>query len=218
MKVCQCLHDEKVRNVAVDRVQCDEIWSFCYAKQKNVPAEMAGVQGVGDVWTWTAICADTKLVPSWLVGGRDAEWAREFITDLSLRLAKRVQLTSDGHKPYLQAVEHAFGADIDYAMLIKQYGKAPGNQPEVRYSPAECTGIKIEVVTGNPDRAHIATSYVERNNLTMRMGMRRFTRLTNAFSKKAENTAHAVAIHFMHYNFCAYPQDAPASPPRWKLD
>jgi IS1 family transposase len=192
------------------RIQCDEIWSFCYSKQKNVPEEMKGTEGVGDVWTWTAIDADTKLILSWLVGGRDAGYASEFMEDVAQRLTNRVQLTTDGHKSYLDAVADAFGCYIDYAMLIKQYGKAP--EGEVRYSPAACTGIKKVRVSGQPDPEHVSTSYVERQNLTMRMSMRRFTRLTNAFSKKLENHAAAIAPHFMHYNFARVHQTLRVTP------
>ena len=199
--VCAMYQDVALRNLPCRRIQVDEIWSFIYAKAKNVTDKIRQTQGpeVGDVWTWTAIDAETKLVPSWLVGGRDAGYATEFLQDLAGRLTHRVQLTSDGHKPYLQAVEDAFGADIDYAMLVKHYGNAPEGQR--RYSPAVCTGASKAPVSGNPDEAHISTSYVERQNLTMRMAMRRFTRLTNAFSKKVENLKHAVALHYMYYNF-----------------
>lgn len=186
-----------LRNLPCKRVQVDEIWAFCYSKQKNVPEGMEGA--AGDVWTWTAICADTKLVPSWMVGSRDSDCANVFISDLAERMASRIQLTSDGHKPYLQAVEGAFGNDVDYAMLQKIYGDSVEGQK--RYSPAECVGCLKKRVTGNPDASHVSTSYAERQNLTMRMSMRRFTRLTNAFSKKVENHAHAVAVHFMYYNF-----------------
>jgi len=196
---CSEYQDRVMRNLPCKRLQCDEIWSFCYAKEKNVPDDHRDQFGYGDVWTWTAICADTKLVPCWLVGERNGADAEIFIADLASRLASRVQLTTDGHKPYLEAVEGAFGADIDYAMLIKLYGPEPGE--EKRYSPPRCIGTETRVVMGKPDPDHISTSYVERQNLTMRMGMRRFTRLTNAFSKKVENLAHAVALHFMYYNF-----------------
>jgi len=180
------------------RIECDEIWSFCYSKAKNVPAEHEGEFGYGDVWTWMAIC--TKLVPSWLVGERNGADAEVFVRDLASRLAQRVQLTTDGHKPYLAAVESAFGADIDYAMLHKIYGAATGAGDERRHSPAVCTGIDIRPVTGN-HLAKASTSYVERQNLTIWMGIRRFTRLTNGFSKTVENLAHAVSMHYMHYNF-----------------
>ena len=196
---CSDYQDRRLRNLTCRRIQCDEIWSFCYAKEKNVPENLRGLDGYGDVWTWTGIDADTKLAVSWLVGQRDSEYAKQFINDLASRLAHRVQLTTDGHKPYLEAVEGAFGADIDYAMLIKLYGEAPGS--EKRYSPAQCIGSETRVIAGQPDQKHVSTSYVERQNLTMRMGMRRFTRLTNAFSKKVENLAAAVSLHFKHYNF-----------------
>lgn len=197
-QACSKYQDETLRNLECSRIQVDEIWSFCYSKQKNIPEDKRGEFGYGDVWTWTAICADSKLVPSHLVGGRDAGWARVFIDDLASRMKNRIQLTSDGNHSYLSAVEEGFGCDIDYAMLIKLYGKP---QEEIRYSPSECTGIEIKEIMGNPDKKHISTSYVERQNLTMRMSMRRFTRLTNAFSKKIDNLEHAVSLHFMHYNF-----------------
>ncbi|ORV86551.1 transposase [Mycobacterium interjectum] len=182
-------------------IQCDEIWSFCYSKQKNIPEEHRGEYGYGDVWTWTALCADTKLVPSWLVGERTAEDAEVFIRDLASRLANRVQIATDGLRLYVNAVESAFHGDIDYAMLHKLYNAPAAEGNERRYSPAVCTGIDIRKVNGSPDLAKASTSYVERQNLTMRMGMRRFTRLTNAFSKKVENLAYAVSLHYMDYNF-----------------
>lgn len=199
-EACAGYQDKHLRNLPCKRIQCDEIWSFCYAKSKNVPTDKQGQFGYGDVWTWTAICADTKLIPSWYVGDRGAGSAWEFTQDLAERLANRVQLTTDGYKVYLDAVDEAFRGNVDYAMLVKIYGRDT-SEPETRYSPAQCTGAKCEVKIGNPDRAHVSTSYVERSNLTMRMGMRRFTRLTNGFSKKVENHAHAIAVHMMHYNF-----------------
>lgn len=198
-KAAMKFQDENLRNLTCKRLQCDEIWAFCYAKQKNVPEKKQGEYGYGDVWTWVAVDADTKLIPSWLVGRRTSEYARLFIEDLASRLANRVQLTTDGHRPYLTAVEGAFGADIDYAMLVKLYTSDP--LLEGKYSPGECCGTQTQAITGNPDPIHISTSFAERQNLTMRMCMRRFTRLTNGFSKKIQNHEHAVAIHFMHYNF-----------------
>jgi IS1 family transposase len=191
--------DEAFHNLACKRVQVDEIWSFTYCKQRAVAGAKAAPLDAGDAWTWTAICADTKLVFSVLVGDRDAHFANAFMDDVASRLSNRVQLTSDGHKSYLNAVEGAFGADVDFAQLVKQYGPAPS--PPGRYSPAVCTGARLVTIEGNPDPKHISTSYVERQNLTMRMHMRRFTRLTNGFSKKLENHANAIALHFAYYNF-----------------
>jgi IS1 family transposase len=191
--------DRVFRNLTCKRVQVDEIWAFVYAKQKNVPLAKKAPPNAGDVWTWTAIDADMKLIPSWFVGGRDSDAAMIFIDDLASRLANRVQLTSDGHKAYLEAVEGAFGADIDYAMLVKLYG--PSGEGEKRYSPAECIGAVKHRIEGNPDPKHVSTSFAERSNLNVRMHTRRFTRLTNAFSKKVENHAHSVALFAMYYNF-----------------
>jgi IS1 family transposase len=199
-KACAALHDEKVRGVKARHVQVDEIWSFTYAKAKNVATAKAPPDGAGDTWTWTAIEANSKLILSWLVGGRDSEYAMAFMDDLRSRLVNRVQLTSDGHRPYLEAVEGAFGADIDYAMLVKIYGSAP-ETAQSRYSPGECIGAVKHRIEGNPDPKHVSTSYAERQNLTMRMQMRRFTRLTNAFSKKFENHMHMVALYTVWYNF-----------------
>jgi len=181
------------------RIQCDEIWSFCYAKDKNVPEDKKGIFGYGDVWTWVALDADTKLVPTFMVGTRDSKTAKIFIDDLAARLANRVQLTTDGYKVYLEAVENAFGGDIDYAMLVKVY---ESTQEETRYSPAKCSGSERKRISGSPDPKNVSTSYVERQNLTMRMCMRRFTRLTNGFSKKIENHVYHLSLHYMYYNFC----------------
>jgi hypothetical protein len=197
-RACAEYQDRTLVNLTCKRLQADECWQFCYAKAKNVPSEKRGQFGYGDVWTWVAIDADTKLAPCFLVGNRDARSAIMFIDDLASRLASRVQLTTDGLKVYIQAVEGAFGAEIDYAMLHKIYA---ASQEEVRYSPAECIGCERKRMMGNPDMRHISTSFVERQNLTMRMHMRRFTRLTNGHSKKIENHVYAVALHFMFYNF-----------------
>ena len=196
---CLEYQDKAMRNLSCKKLQCDEIWSFVYAKAKNVPEAQNGKFGYGDVWTFTAIDADTKLVPSWFVGLRNVDCACEFANDLKGRLANRVQLTTDGHGMYLEAVEHAFGADIDYGMLVKLYGQEP--ETGKRYSPAKCLSATKHIIQGKPDYETISTSYVERQNLTMRMNMRRFTRLTNAFSKKLENHEYALALYFMHYNF-----------------
>jgi IS1 family transposase len=198
---CADYQDKGFRNLKCRRVQCDEIWLFVGAKAKNVPADRRDEFGYGDVWTWVSMDADTKLVPCWLVGPRTTDAAKEFISDLASRIVTKIQLTTDGHHCYLEAVEDAFGGDINYAMLQKIYRASGGKKDDTRYSPAECIGCETKVIVGVPNPAHISTSYIERQNLTMRMGMRRFTRLTNGFSKKVENHAHAIALHYMYYNF-----------------
>ncbi len=209
-KACAEYQDRVFHDLSCKRIECDEIWSFCYAKQKNVPEALQGQFGFGDVWTFTAICADTKLVPSWHLGGRDTENATVFMKDLASRMKHRVQLTTDGHAMYLDAVDDSFGTDIDFSQLIKIYGIP--EETGKRYSPAQCLGTEKITVMGNPDKKYVSTSYVERQNLNMRMSMRRFTRLTNAFSKKVENLAHAVALHFMYYNFCRIHQTLRVTP------
>jgi IS1 family transposase len=209
---CAEYQDKTLRNLPCKRVQVDEIWAFVYAKNKNVKTAKAAPCGAGDIWTWTAIDADTKLVPSWYIGSRDAHAAFEFIQDLADRLSNRVQLTSDGYRPYLQAVDSAFGIDIDYAQLVKYYGEHVSASPERKYSPGDFCGAKVSKITGHPDPDAVSTSYIERQNLTMRMGMRRYTRLTNAFSKKVENLGHAVALHFMYYNFARIHQTLRVTP------
>lgn len=208
--VCADYQNRVLRNLTCKKIQAEEVWSFCYAKQKNVPEDKKGQFGFGDVWTWVAMDAEAKLVVSWLVGHRNAEWAKAFMKDVASRLANRIQLTTDGHHTYFEAVDEPFGADVDYAMLVKMYGKeSPG---EAQYSPPKCTGTQRRIINGKPDRKDVPTSMVERQNLTMRMSMRRFTRLTNAFSKKIENLKHAVALHFMYYNFVRQHQTLRVSP------
>ena len=209
-EACSEYQDNALRNLTCKRIQCDEIWQFCYAKEKNVPEELHGKFGYGDVWTWVALCADTKLVPCWYIGHRHAGTVYHFMHDLAPRMARNVQLTTDGHAAYLKAVQDAFHGQIDYAMLVKIYGEAPEGQR--RYSPAQCMGARKTVISGQPDHKHVNTSIAERNNLTMWMSMRRFTRLTNGFSKKLENLEHAVALHFMHYNFCRIHQSLRVTP------
>ena len=211
--VCRDYHDANVRGLKSKRVQCDEIWSFCYAKEKNVPKDKRNVWGFGDVWTWTALDADSKLIVAYRVDERDSYAAYHFMQDVAARLTSRIQLTTDGHRPYVQAVKEAFGTNIDYAMLVKLYGLPSGTSPtERRYSPSECIGVQMQTIKGAPERKHVSTSFVERQNLTMRMQMRRFTRLTNAFSKKVDNLGHAIALHFMHYNFCRVHQTLRVTP------
>lgn len=207
---CSWYMSQKLTDLPCKRIQIDEIWSFVGAKEKNVTDEKREQGFAGDVWTWVAMDADTKLICSWMVGGRHSIAARAFVKDLWSRLRDRVQLTTDGHAVYVNAVQNAFGNDVDYAMLVKIYGSP--RDGEVRYSPAECVGCEKKPITGNPDPKHISTSYVERQNLTMRMHIRRFTRLTNAFSKKLENHVAAIAIHYMHYNFCRIHQTLRVTP------
>jgi IS1 family transposase len=210
-EACAAFEHKALRNLPCQHIQCDEIWSFCYAKEKNVPASKKGQFGFGDVWTWTALDADTKLICSWMLGDRSAATAKVFMQDLAMRLANRVQLTTDGYRPYLDAVDNAFGINVDYSMLVKMYGN-DRESGEARYSPADCIGCRRVEITGNPDPKKVSTSYVERNNLTLRMQMRRFTRLTNAHSKKIENLGHALALHFVHYNFCRIHQTLRVTP------
>jgi IS1 family transposase len=210
-RACAAYSDKIMRNLTCKNLQLDEIWSFTYCKQANIPPELEGQDGIGDTWTWIALDSETKLIPAWHIGKRDISDAHVFIHDLKGRLAHRVQLTSDGHAAYLSAVESAFGADVDYAMLIKMYGRETG-KGEVRYSPPVCIGARRRKIIGNPDRNLISTSFVERQNLTLRMTNRRFTRLTNAFSKKIENHKHMIAVYAMNYNFCRIHQTLRVTP------
>jgi IS1 family transposase len=206
---CAKMHDRKIRAIKAKRLQCDEIWSFVGAKMRNASPEQKA-EGWGDVWTWTAIDADSKLCVSYRVGGRGADWAKDFVWDVRLRVVGRPQITTDAHKPYLTAIEEAFGANVDYAQLHKIYGSS--NEPETRYSPGRIIGSDMKTVIGDPDYRHVSTSFAERQNLTMRMSMRRFTRLTNAFSKKLDNHCHAVAIYFAYYNWCRVHQTLRVTP------
>jgi IS1 family transposase len=208
---CAEYQNEHLRDLTCNKIQCDEIWSFCYSKNKNVPKDKEGKFGYGDVWTWTGICADSKLVPSFYIGTRDLTSAKVFMKDLASRMKHRIQITTDGHKAYIEAVEDAFGSEVDYSQLVKLYG-VERIEEEARYSPAKCIGAKKQTIKGNPDDKDVSTSYVERQNLTMRMSMRRFTRLTNAFSKKIDNLHHALALHFMYYNYCRIHQTLRVTP------
>ena len=210
-EACEKFQDAALRNLDSERIQCDEIWSFCYAKNKNVPEKFKGIEGFGDVWTWTALDADSKIIVSYAVGQRNAEYAKDFISDVASRVANRVQITTDGLSMYVDAVEDAFGADVDFAQLVKHYGEQPREERR-KYSPSSYAGATKKEIKGRPAREHISTSYVERQNLTMRMSMRRFTRLTNAFSKKIEKHRAAVALHFMYYNFCRVHQTLRVTP------
>ncbi len=208
--ICAEYQDKTLRNLNCKQIQCDEIWSYCYAKQKNVPKDKYGQFGYGDVWTWTALDPESKLIVSWYVGLRNAEHAKIFMNDLAERLSNKIQLTTDGHSAYLEAVDEAFGCKIDYAMLVKLYGREKGQ--EGRYSPPNCIGARRKSLIGKPKKENVSTSLIERQNLTMRMNMRRFTRLTNAFSKKIQNLEYAVALHFMYYNFCRIHQTLRITP------
>jgi IS1 family transposase len=209
-KACAAYHDKIMRNLSCKVIQLDEVWSFTYCKQANIPEQFKDAKDIGDTWTWIAIDADTKLIPGWFVGDRGLGSASQFVHDLKSRLSNRVQLTTDGHRPYLEAVESAFGSEIDYAMLIKLFGKQHGF--ETRYSPPQCIGTRKRRIKGKPERKLISTSFVERQNLTLRMNNRRFTRLTNAFSKTLSNHKHSLAIYFMHYNFCRIHQTLRVTP------